>query len=319
MTHRGPPGRVLSTAAGMLDVDQITIFGTGLLGASVGLGLKAKGFGGAVVGVGRRRKTLEQARELGAIDRGVLDFGEAAAGTGLALIAVPLSGFKAVFTTLARHDHPGLYVTDLGSTKASVVAAADALPDPRRFCGSHPMAGSEARGPRAARGDLFRGKPCVLTPGPETDPRAVALAESLWTTLGMNLLRRDPDAHDRAVAAVSHLPHVLAALLMNAVDDCGGLELGSTGLRDTSRLASSNPPMRRDILLNNRAAVVKTLGVFARHLDAFRATLAAGPDAASDARVLDTLEHAAAVRAGWLHRDATADDDGPSAPDPTSD
>lgn len=300
----------------MLDVDQITIFGTGLLGASVGLGLKAAGFGGSVAGVGRRRETLDQAHELGAIDRGVLDFGEVAAGTGLALIAVPLGGFDAVFATLARHDHPGLFVTDLGSTKASVVAAAAALPDPRRFCGSHPMAGSEARGPLAARGDLFRGKPCVLTPGPDTNPRAVALAESLWTTLGMNLLRRDPDGHDRAVAAVSHLPHVLAALLMNAVDDCGGLELGSTGLRDTSRLASSNPPMRRDILLNNRAAVVDTLGVFARHLDAFRATLAAGPDAAADARVLDTLEQAAAVRADWLNCDSNP---APSAPDSPSD
>ena len=285
----------------MLDVDQITIFGTGLLGASVGLGLKAAGFGGAVVGVGRRRETLDHARALGAIDRGVLDFGEVAADTGLALIAVPLSGFDAVFATLARHDHPRLYVTDLGSTKASVVAAAGVLPDPRRFCGAHPMAGSEAQGPGAAMGDLFRGKPCVLTPGPDTDPRAVALSESLWTTLGMTLLRRSPEDHDRAVAAISHLPHVLAVLLMNAADDCGGLELGSTGLRDTSRLASSNPPMRRDILLNNRAAVVETLGVFARHLDIFRAMLAAGPDAIADAAVLDTLEAAAAIRAAWLN------------------
>lgn len=303
----------------MLDVDQITIFGPGLLGASVGLGLKAAGFGGAVVGVGRRQETIDRARAVGAIDRGVLDFGDVAAETGLALIAVPLSGFDAVFATLARHDHPGLYVTDLGSTKASVVAASTALPDPRRFCGAHPMAGSEAQGPEAARGDLFRGKPCVLTPGPDTDPRAIALARSLWTTLGMNLLQRTPDTHDRAVAAVSHLPHVLAALLMNAVDDCGGLELGSTGLRDTSRLASSNPPMRRDILLNNRAAVVDTLAVFARHLDAFRATLADSTDAVGP-RVLDTLEHAAAVRHDWLN--AGAAPPGPAtgpATDPTPD
>lgn len=303
----------------MLDVDQITIFGPGLLGASVGLGLKAAGYGGAVVGVGRRQDTLDRAQAVGAIDRGVLDFGEVAAATGLVVIAVPLSGFDAVFATLARHDHPGLYVTDLGSTKASVVAASAALPDRRRFCGAHPMAGSEASGPDAARADLFRGKPCVLTPGPDTDPRAIALTEALWSTLGMNLLQRTPDAHDREVAAVSHLPHVLAALLMNAADTCGGLELGSTGLRDTSRLASSNPSMRRDILLNNRTAVVETLDVFAQQLAALRATLAdpGAPKAGAD--VLATLEKAAQVRHDWLSDDSPAPTSNPTsspAPDP---
>ncbi len=303
----------------MLDVQQITVFGTGLLGASVGLGLKAAGFTGAVVGVGRRQETLDRAQAVGAIDRGVLDFGQVAADTQMALIAVPLGHFDAVFATLAQHDHPGLHITDLGSTKASVVASAAVLPDPTRFCGSHPMAGSEAQGPDAALKDLFRGKPCVLTPGPDTQATTVALARSLWTTLGMNLLERSPEDHDRAVAAVSHLPHVLAVLLMNAADECGGLELGSTGLRDTSRLASSNPPMRRDILLNNRAAVVDTLDAFARHLGAFRDRLAQDPDASGAApistQVLDTLERAADIRHRWMNPGSGS---GPSS-DPTSD
>lgn len=299
----------------MLDVDQIAVFGTGLLGASVGLGLKAAGYRGSVVGVGRRQETLDRALAVGAIDRGVLDFAPVAAGTELALIAVPLGGFADVFAMLARHDHPGLYITDLGSTKASVVAAAQTLPDPGRFCGSHPMAGSEAQGPGAALSDLFRGKPCVLTPGPKTSPQALAMAEALWTTLGMELLYRGPQDHDHAVAAVSHLPHVLAVLLMNTVDECGELALGSTGLRDTSRLASSNPPMRRDILLNNRAAVADTLAVFARQLDAFRTTLGADDTARTSDAVLDTLNRAAAVRDRWLN----SGDAAPHSPSPAPD
>ncbi len=281
----------------MLDVSQITIIGPGLLGASVGLGLKAAGFKGAVVGVGRRQETLDEALAVGAIDRGVLDFGQVAAETRLAVVAVPLGGFDAVFETLAAHDHAGLFVTDLGSTKASVVAwAAARLPDPRRFCGAHPMAGSEGQGPAAAKSDLFAGKPCVLTPSDNTDPQAIALAQSLWETLGMQISRLDPVEHDRQVAAASHLPHVLAALMMNAVDECGGLDLASTGLRDTSRLAASNPPMRQDILLNNRQAVSDVLETFARHLDAFRSTLQHGPEGG----VLNTLRHAQDVRAAWL-------------------
>ena len=282
----------------MLDVDQIAIIGTGLLGASLGLALRAGGYRGRMVGVGRRPATLNAAVAAGAIDRGVTDLGAVARDTRLAVVAVPLGGFAAVFDDLARHDHPDLYVTDLGSTKASVVATAQQrLPDPSRFCGAHPMAGGEGRGPQAADARLFAGKPCVLTPGPDTSARAVALAEALWgDTLGMRLQRMDPAAHDRAVAGVSHLPHLLAVLLMNVADERGGLDLASTGLRDTGRLAASNPPMRRDIVTQNRAAVLESLDAFDRHLKALRSVL----QRADDDTLLATLEHARGVRANWL-------------------
>ncbi len=295
----------------MQDVEQIAIIGTGLLGASVGLGLKASGFGGRVVGVGPRRATLETAKGAGAIDTCAARVGEVLRDTQLVVVAVPLGAFDAVLADIGEHDHDKLVITDVGSTKGSVVASAHRhLPDPRRFCGSHPMAGSERQGPEAASAALFRGKPCVITPDGETADAAVARVEALWTRLGMHLLRMTPAEHDRKTAVISHLPHALAVLLMNVVEECGGLEVASTGLFDTSRLASSNPPMRADILTANREAIGEALGAFARHLDTLRSSLASG----SDEVVFETLRNARRVRERWL-QDLAADERLPTGDD----
>jgi prephenate dehydrogenase len=285
------------------DIRRVAIVGTGLLGASVGLGLRAAGYRGSIVGVGRRRDPLDEAVAAGAIEEGVTDFAHAAAETDLAVVAVPLGAFDSVFADIAPHDHDRLIISDVGSTKASVVAAAARhLPNPARFCGAHPMAGSEQQGPAAGRADLFADKPCILTPRDSTDPRAIETVEALWRGLGMTLLRMTPEQHDRHTAVVSHLPHLLAVLLMRVVGEQGGWDVASTGLRDTSRLASSNPPMRRDILRANRTAVGEALACFANHLDALRGVLAEEADEA----LLQTLTDAKQTRDHWLDP-ATAD------------
>ena len=166
-------------------------------------------------------------------------------------------------------------LTDVGSTKASIVEMAErALPDGSRFVGSHPMAGAETSGPGAARADLYVGKPVIVTPTEATDADARAKIESLWHTLGMLVHRMAPDEHDRAVAAISHLPHAVSALLMRFAADSGALPVASTGLADMTRLAGGDVQMWADIFSDNQKAVIEAIDRWRESLGAFRAMLA---------------------------------------------
>ena len=252
----------------LLQLDRVAIIGTGLLGTSVGLALKAAGYTGEVIGVGRRQATLERALAVGGIDTATTDLPEAVRTSQLALIAVPLGGFDATLAKLAPHVHDKLILTDVGSTKGSVLAAARRhLNRPQRFVGSHPMAGSEKQGPEAACATLFAGKPCIVTPEPDTDAEALACVEQLWQALDMTLLRMSAEEHDRATATVSHLPHAAAVLVVQVALAQGGWDVASTGFRDTTRLASSNPPMRADIMVSNRAALLEALKALRGEID----------------------------------------------------
>ncbi len=241
------------------DIRRVVVVGTGLLGASVGKGLKAGGFDGEIVGVGRTAVTLERAVALGAIDRGLTQLEEAVGGVDgplIVVIAVPVGRFGEVFRKLAEAQRRGMVLTDVGSTKASVAAEAKRyLKQPQFFVPAHPMAGSERSGPDAADARLFQGKPCVLCPTADTDASALAVVSEMWEALGAKLCTMTADQHDRQVAAVSHLPHLLAVLLAHTADDMGPLDLASSGFRDTSRLALSNPPMRTDIVMANRKPI----------------------------------------------------------------
>ncbi|MFN3167119.1 MAG: prephenate dehydrogenase [Phycisphaeraceae bacterium] len=277
--------------------DRLVIIGPGMLGTSIALGLKRRGFAGRITALGRSRATLDQAGQTGAYDALTDDPAEALADATLAVVAVPLSGFRAVFAQVAEHGPPGLIVTDAGSTKASVIADARAcLADLSRVIGAHPMAGSEQAGPLAADADLFVDKPCVLTLAEDDDADAVAQVRALWRTLGMSILTMTPEEHDRQVAVVSHLPHLAAVLLVQTADQLGGLDLASTGYRDTTRLASSNPPMRADILLANRDAVAEALDRFIARCADLRDQL----NHADRDTLLGLLQDAAEARDAWL-------------------
>lgn len=284
--------------------DELLIIGPGMLGTSIALGLKKRGFRGRITALGRRVDTLKKARSSGAYDAVGNSPDELIPSATMAVITVPLSGFRAVFTQIAEYANSDLVITDAGSTKSSVIADARAcLSDLSRVIGAHPMAGSEKAGPLAGDPDLFVGKPCILTLTENDDPQAVASVTALWQTLGMSILTMTPAEHDEKAAVVSHLPHLAAVLLVQVAGQLGGLELASTGFRDTTRLASSNPPMRTDILIANREAVRSALSAFKSHAEEIDRLLASG-----DAEAIQALlTRASEMRNHWLSGQAPTD------------
>jgi prephenate dehydrogenase len=212
------------------------------------------------------------------------------------VVCVPVNRFGDVFRQLAEHQRRGLYITDVGSTKLSVVADARRyLKQPQFFVPAHPMAGSERTGPEHADAELFVGKPCVLCPDDATDPNALRTVHAFWEGLGGLIHRRTADAHDREVAAISHLPHLLSVLLTLSAADAGPLDLASSGFRDVSRLAASNPQMRRDIIAANRKPIGQTLDRFASRLNELRGIVRKG----KDDELIALLEEAQATRQAW--------------------
>jgi prephenate dehydrogenase len=248
----------------------VTIVGVGLLGGSAGLAIQAWDPEMHVAGVGRRAESLQVAMESGAINSMHLDVAEPAGRTDLVILATPVGTFEIYLQQLADCLADGAIVTDVGSTKADVVAQGEAiLGAGGPFVGSHPMAGSERRGPQWARADLFEQATCIVTPTEATPAGLVDVVEGFWRALRMRTVRMAPDAHDRATARVSHLPHALACLLM-ALPDEADLDVAATGFRDATRLAGGDPEMWRDIFLTNSHAVADALGDFAEQLEQFR-------------------------------------------------
>lgn len=244
-------------------IDTLALVGAGLIGGSFALALKQAGAVRTVLGVGRSAARLTVAREFGLIDRAV-DWVEAGQADVI-LLALPVGKTEAVLRQLAPHLKPGAIVTDAGSTKTNVVAAARAVLGARAadFVPGHPIAGSERSGPGAARADLYRGRRVVLTPQADTRADAVATVRALWEATGAQVEMLDAAQHDRIFAAVSHLPHLAAFAL---VDDLAGradselfFRYAASGFRDFTRIAASSPEMWRDIALANRPALLTEL------------------------------------------------------------
>lgn len=260
----------------MLDgIEQITIVGTGLLGTSLALALKEAGYSGSIVGHGRRQETLEKAMAVGGFDRVTTDVaaaygGESDDGQQLVIVAIPVGAFAATFEAIAQHAKQGTMVTDVGSTKSNIQRLADELlPVGVHFVGSHPMAGSEQQGPEHAEAGLFKSRPCIVTPTEAHDGAALEMVTELWQGVGMKVLTMSPNEHDRQTAAISHLPHLVATVLVDVANDLGGWDIASTGFRDTTRLASSNPKMRADIIMENREHLIEAARCFIEKIEAF--------------------------------------------------
>lgn len=259
----------------------VTIVGVGLLGGSIALGLRRAYPGVRIAGVGRRQISLDAALAVGAIDTGHLDVAECVGLSDLVILATPVCAFEGYLRTIEPLLRRGALVTDVGSTKAEVVRIAErVLGKGGPFVGSHPMAGNEKKGPEHADADLVRDALCIVTPTQHTPAARATRIEKLWRDLGMRTTKLLPAAHDRAVARVSHLPHVLAALQMELPRD-QELELSSTGLLSATRLASGDPEMWRDIMTTNRRAILTAIDQFSRSLEKVRTMLdaEAGPDA----------------------------------------
>ncbi len=198
-----------------MDVRQLSILGVGLLGGSIGLACRTSLNNCKIIGYGHRKESLEEAVLSGVIDRGVADPAEAVEDADLVILCTPVGRFGDLLREIGPRLKKGAIVTDVGSTKRSVVAEAEKwLPAGAAFVGSHPMAGSEKRGVRFARADLFRDALCIVTPTAKTDAEAIGKVEGFWKMLGMWTKRMSAEEHDRLVGMVSHLPHVAAAALV---------------------------------------------------------------------------------------------------------
>lgn len=277
------------------ELKHVTIIGVGLVGGSAGLAIKAHEPTIRVAGVGRRRSSLDAALAAGAIDTAHLDAAEAAGQSDLVILATPVGAFERHLRAIAGCLKKRAVVTDVGSTKAVVVRMAErVLGKSGPFVGSHPMAGSEHKGVAFARADLFIGATCIITPTAHTPPALAGRVEKLWKSLGMYTVRMTPAAHDRAAARVSHLPHVLASLLM-LLPAKADLRIAATGFRDATRLAGGDPEMWRDILLTNRKKILAAIDSLDESLVQLRDLLQL-----ADARGIEKLLTAAKKR-----RDAT--------------
>ncbi len=283
-------------------IDHLVVIGVGLIGGSFALDLKKKGLVGRVTGVGRGRTNLENARELGIIDAIADSATEAVKDADLVLLAIPVGAMAAVFRDIAAALPPKCILTDAGSTKQDVVAAARRGLGGKigQFVPGHPIAGAETSGAEAARTGLYNHKPCVLTPLAENAPIAVETVQAAWKACGAQVTLMEAAQHDQVFAAVSHLPHMVAFALMEELAGRPDAETyfrhAGSGFRDFTRIAGSHPEMWRDISLANKDALVAEMDAFIAKLAGIRDLLVSG-----DSQALEGLfTRAREARLNWI-------------------
>lgn len=285
----------------MKRIDHLVVVGVGLIGGSFASALRQAGVVGRITGVGRRPETLAEAKRLGLIDEVATDC-RCAAEADLVMLAMPVGQSASVMRSLASCVGTETVITDAGSTKRDVIAAARTeLPRSfARFVPGHPIAGTEHSGPAAAFPDLFRERRVVLTPLPETSKAATARVREAWEACGARVSELTPETHDRVLATVSHLPHLLAFALVDQVarseDAKETFSYAAGGFRDFTRIASSHPEMWRDICVANRTAVLEELAKYEKVLGELRQFLEAGDAAALEA----VFERARNARNAWI-------------------
>ncbi|WLW60311.1 prephenate dehydrogenase/arogenate dehydrogenase family protein [Achromobacter aegrifaciens] len=286
-------------AAGPL-IPVLAVVGVGLIGGSFAAALRRAGQVGRVLGVGRNAQSLARAVELGLIDEAA-SAEEAAARADLILLATPVGGLGDVLSRMRAHLRSDTVLTDGGSTKAEVVEAARVALGDRvaQFVPGHPIAGAERSGPEAADAGLYRKRTVILTPLAENGESSLELVRRAWQACGADVIDMDADAHDRVLASVSHLPHLLSAVYMEqvaeAADAATRLALAGSGFRDFTRIAAGSPEMWRDIFLSNRDAMLAELADVRAVLDRAERAIADGDGAA----LLTLLDTAARARRNW--------------------
>jgi prephenate dehydrogenase len=283
---------------------KVTIVGVGLLGGSLGLALKKANLAGNVVGLVRRKESIDECLRMEVVDECTMDLGAAVAGADLVVQCTPIAQMFSLSREMLPHLKQGAIVTDVGSVKGPIVRELEPLFQGARvhFVGSHPMAGAEKMGVSAARVDLFNGAIVVVTPTQRSHAPALVALEQLWKLVGAKVIRLSPETHDDLVSRSSHLPHVVAAELVNYVlSPVHAREqalLCATGFRDTTRIASGSPEMWRDIAMSNRANLARVLGVFIEDLQEFQLAL----DNGDEATIHEFFEKARQRREEWRAR-----------------
>jgi len=261
-------------------IRRLSLVGLGLLGGSVAKAARAEGLADEIVAVGRDRARLEPALRDGVVDHISTHLEEGVAGSDFCLLATPVATLTALLPAVWPALPDDAVLTDVGSTKAAIVSAAEALARtrPLAFVGSHPMAGSEKSGYGVSRRDLFNRATVIITPTERTDSHAVKRVSAFWEAMGGRLVTLDPVTHDRATAAISHLPHLVADALVDAVVrmDPRFFEVAGRGFKDTTRIAASDARVWREIFQENRVGLAEALGAFRAALDELDRLLAAG-------------------------------------------
>jgi len=257
--------------------ERIALVGIGLIGSSLAHVIRREGLAGRVAITTRSAATLERARELGLGDEYHADPQDAVAGADLVIVSVPVGSSGDVTRAIAPALKPGAILTDVGSTKSSVIAQmAPEVPAGVHFIPGHPIAGTERSGPDAGFAELFEGRWCILTPLPDTDPAALDLLSEFWRRCGSNIDQMDPAHHDMVLAIVSHLPHIIAYNIVGTADDLETvtksevIKYSASGFRDFTRLAASDPTMWRDVCLYNKDAILEMLARFSEDLSSLQ-------------------------------------------------
>lgn len=258
---------------------KLVIFGVGLIGGSVALALKKHAGAPLIVGIGRSAESLGKAKNLGVIDALETNIHAACSDADMILIAAPVAQTSAILQSIKPHLETKTIITDAGSTKSDVLAAArEALGEQfNQFVGGHPIAGAEKSGVNAAQADLFLGKNVVLTPALETNQDAVSRVMRLWRDCGAKVSEMPAETHDSIFAAVSHLPHLLAFALVNEIANRPNaaqlFSFAASGFRDFTRIAGSHPEMWRDIALANKTALLGEISAYEQQLSILKQLL----------------------------------------------
>lgn len=250
-----------------------------------------------IVGLGRSMKRLEKSRALGAIDIATTDPAEAFAGADAVILCTPPRTIRKVIPEIAPLIEPGAFVTDVGSVKQAIVATGQKFFDGMQFIGSHPMAGSERAGVEAARGDLFEGAGCFITPVDETPASALTLAHQFWRAVGCRVIVVHPKRHDDLLASISHLPHLVAVAMVQNLYKHGDStpylrSVVGNGFRDTTRIAAGSADVWEQIFTENSEAVIRNIDEMIETLGQWRAMLEKG----SGTQIHDALDRISGYR-----------------------
>jgi cyclohexadieny/prephenate dehydrogenase len=249
--------------------DRLALVGIGLIGSSIARAARARGIVGSIVATARSEATRKRVVELGIADQVVATGAEAAKGSDLVIVCVPVGACGPVAAEIGPHLKPGAIVSDVGSVKASVIRdMAPHLPSHVHFVPAHPVAGTEHSGPDAGFAELFFNRWCILTPPPATDSKPVERLAEFWRAFGANVEVMSAEHHDLVLAITSHLPHLIAYTIVGTADELAAvtrsevLKFSAGGFRDFTRIAASDPTMWRDVFLANKDAVLEMLGRF---------------------------------------------------------
>ena len=283
--------------------DKIALIGIGLIGSSLAHVIRRDGIAPHIAVCARTHRTLDTARALGIADSTTTDPRACVEGADLVVLCTPIGSYAAITKAMAPALQEGAIVTDVGSAKmCTLTDVGDHLPPGIAFVPGHPIAGTEYSGPEAGFAELFRGRYCLLTPPPGTDPAAVERIAALWRTAGMIVEMMPAAHHDRVLAITSHLPHLIAYTIVGTATDLEEqlklevMKFSAGGFRDFTRIAASDPVMWRDIFLNNRDAVLEMLGRFSEDLTALQRAIRWGEAEPLEERFTRTRE----IRRGIL-------------------